>query len=497
MQSGQVEYNLSASDNPALVREVTPASGNTRNPADRSANNRSAQQSSSGYKLAVTTSLREFHALEAEWNALFERAARPCQLFQSFAWLRHWADYYLDHRTRLCIVTGRVRGRLMLVWPLVIVRRAGLKQVTWMGEPVSQYGDVLVDRGHAELLAQSWSYVKALGVNIVHLRKVRRDSVAYPLLTEPAVVVTNSTLAPYVNLASGRDLQTFEGRCSGKTRSNLRRHLRRLNEQGLVTFEQYGCGSATLDLVAHALALKGVWLDRRGVISPSLQDGRLQQFLFAVATGCEGSPGMRVSAVRCHGRPIGIEISLECKNEVFGYILSHDFEFRKCGVGTLLAEYSIPTAHEHGYGKFDLLGPAESYKLELADATVEIADVAVPLTCGRALYLRWWLGFGRERVKRTLRFLPPSLVQMLGAIRRWWATMNSKGPEEMLAQPGSARVVTPGKGVIAAPVTQDSLQTMLSGAGAAAPPLEGFRVPLLKQPRSRGTDPAGQRLFQR
>jgi hypothetical protein len=52
------------------------------------------------------------------------------------------------------------------------VRSGGLKVVRWMGEPVSQYGDVLIATvaDKAALLRQGWHYiVDRLGADAVHL----------------------------------------------------------------------------------------------------------------------------------------------------------------------------------------------------------------------------------------------------------------------------------------------------------------------------------------
>src|SRR5712692_8458726 len=140
-------------------------------------------------EFAVIADRAGFDALEAEWNALFARAGRPCQIFQTFNWLWHWANHYLDGGTELTVVTGRQDGRLAIVWPLVATRVAGVNQLSWMGEPVSQYGDVLVEEGPdtPDWLRRSWAYVKSLGADIVHLRKVRSDAVISPLLAEETV----------------------------------------------------------------------------------------------------------------------------------------------------------------------------------------------------------------------------------------------------------------------------------------------------------------------
>src|SRR5690349_2475846 len=74
-----------------------------------------------------------FEALEAEWNALFERAGTDRHLFQTFNWLWHWANHFLpraadDADVRLAIVSTRVAGRLVMVWPLVAERAGPLTE---------------------------------------------------------------------------------------------------------------------------------------------------------------------------------------------------------------------------------------------------------------------------------------------------------------------------------------------------------------------------------
>jgi len=72
-----------------------------------------------------------------------------------------------------------------LLWPLVIVRHGRLSVVRWMGEPVSQYGDVLIEAApdQAAVLMQSWRFLaRELGAAAISLRKVRADANVAPLL---------------------------------------------------------------------------------------------------------------------------------------------------------------------------------------------------------------------------------------------------------------------------------------------------------------------------
>src|SRR5947209_18802734 len=76
-----------------------------------------AVSASSRCELALITGGAQFEALELEWNALFARAGRAWQIFQTFNWLWHWANDYLDGRSRLAIVAARREDRLVMVWP--------------------------------------------------------------------------------------------------------------------------------------------------------------------------------------------------------------------------------------------------------------------------------------------------------------------------------------------------------------------------------------------
>src|SRR5262249_31241053 len=137
-------------------------------------------------ELALIAERAQFDGLEAEWNALFDRAGRPQNVFQQFGWLWHWANHYADREVGLSIVIGRRNGRLVLVWPLVMTRIAGLKKLSWMGEPVSQYGDVLADseENAIDLLHSSWAYIQSLGADIISLRRIRSDGAVSRLLAE-------------------------------------------------------------------------------------------------------------------------------------------------------------------------------------------------------------------------------------------------------------------------------------------------------------------------
>jgi CelD/BcsL family acetyltransferase involved in cellulose biosynthesis len=367
-----------------------------------------APQSSEKCEFALIADRAQFEALREEWNALFARAGRPHQLFQTYDWLWHWSNHYLDARTRLSIVAARQGGRLVMLWPLVAIRTAGLTRLCWMGEPVSQYGDVLAEDGPGrfELLCYAWAYVKSLDADVIYLRKTREDAIVFPLLAHAGALPIAFAAAPYLDLASAPDYAAYQQRYPAKKRARRRRLLRGLQEVGAVAFEQHEGGLPARDLVRHALALKQKWLNARGVIAPVLQDVRFGRFLCDVAAGRGGAPDIRVSAVCCDGRPAAVEVSLECKKHRTAYLISYDIELAKHGIGIVVAEHSIRTAHAQGFLRFDLLTPADPYKMDWADASVEVGDWAVPFSPAGRFYVSVWLRLVREWMRRATKRLP-------------------------------------------------------------------------------------------
>jgi DNA-binding transcriptional LysR family regulator len=119
--------------------------------------------------LSLIATRADFEALEPQWNALFERAGRPHQFFQTFNWLWHWADHYLDCDTEPVIVAGWRHGLLVMAWPTIATRALGVRTIAWMGEPVSPYGDVLVEDGPGtlDLLRQGWARLTSLDADVI------------------------------------------------------------------------------------------------------------------------------------------------------------------------------------------------------------------------------------------------------------------------------------------------------------------------------------------
>ena len=362
-------------------------------------------------RFATVTDLTTFEALRLDWSSLFEASGAPHQVFQTFDWLAIWVSLYINASTRLSVVTGRVGGRLVIVWPLVIRKAYGLSILSAMGEPLSQYGDALMALELDETAADAaFDYIMALPVDVIALRRVRDDAALAPVLRRRLGAPDNRQEAPFIDLSDVCTAVAFEKRFSSKLRGSRRRRRRRLEERGAISFHHYKPSSEAAALVATALYFKREWARQTGVIAPALQDPRFEQFFVAAALAGQRAPELRVSVLRVGDDIVGIEISVLCKGHLVGHVLAPHPGFGQLGLGGILAESTILNALDKGYAAVDLLAPADAYKSEWTTASVGVGDYIVAKTTLGVLYTRLWLCFGRDALKAIACRLRPVIA---------------------------------------------------------------------------------------
>ncbi len=366
---------------------------------------------------AVTLDLVEdiaaFLALRRDWEALFERAAAPAQLFQSHVFLRHWATHYLADETRLSIVTARRGGELAMVWPLIRQRHYGLDTLRFMGVPVAQFGDVLVGDGDEALLEAGWVFIQTLRADLFEARKLRADArLARSGLLDDAVQGDRQE-APFADLARRVGEAGPSLAYPARERSNHRRRIRRLEERGALASAMPPPGSEAAHLAAMAIAMKRTVLARRGIVAPVVNDPRFAAFFTDLAADASGEIALRIASLSIHGAPIGIDLSFDCKGHSFAHVLATASEQEQGGIGKILIHHSFASARARGSTVFDLLAPSEPYKLEHADGSVAVSDRLLPLSLKGRLACHLGIQHWRPLLKRLVKRLPAGLSRQV------------------------------------------------------------------------------------
>lgn len=371
----------------------------------------------------IVTARAAFDALRNEWDALFERAGCGVQLFQTFGWLWHWCNSYLSQDEgaagpSLAILTGRRDGELVTIWPTVIERHGGLDQLAWMGAPVSQYGDILIDDAPdaAAILRDGWNYlVETLRPDVVWLTRVRADAAVAPLLASIGARATQRLEAPYLDLTSAPDFDSYMLRHSNRARKKHRAAARKLAAHGEVEFVCEARTPRAQDLAGTAVERKNSQLLEKGIVSPALADPRTQRF-FTDAAGPGGySSGVVVYALEVNGERAAIDVLVTAKQHIATHVFAYDPKYAKDRVGAHLLELTIERTFKEGFTTLDMLAPADDYKLRWADGVVEVVDWAVPVSRLGSVYTRGYLETLRPMLKTVRDWMPPAMAKALAA----------------------------------------------------------------------------------
>ncbi|MFA7307269.1 MAG: GNAT family N-acetyltransferase [Hyphomicrobium sp.] len=370
----------------------------------------------------LITGRSAFEALEHEWNELFERSARSIHVFQSFNFCWHWANTFLEQESdksgpRLAILTARHNGRLVMIWPLVSERAHGITEVYWMGEPVAQYGDALIDPScdSAEVLRAGLEFLrKNLSSDVLRLRRVRADANIAPLMNAIGARIADTQVAPYMNLASAKDFATFEEQSfSAKMRRNRRRLTKRLEEKGPLEFLRLHGGDEAGVFAAHAIAVKNRWLKDRGLVSSALNDERTLRFFHDVAASKDKPVSCVVSVLKTGGEAAAFEISFTCKGRLVVHVMAFELAFEKAGVGVLLLEQNLKQGYAEKLDVYDMMAPGDAYKMDWCEKSETVIDWVIPSSAKGYLYARVYLGFLRPRMKSALKAMPKPLRRLM------------------------------------------------------------------------------------
>jgi CelD/BcsL family acetyltransferase involved in cellulose biosynthesis len=368
-------------------------------------------QSFASPEIEVVASKAGFMALRREWEELFERAAEPHQVFQSFEFLEMWGRHYLKDDARLHILVARESGRIEAIVPLMRRRRLGLDMLCLMGTPVAQFDDVIVAPDVSDGLSHAlWQAIETSGADLLELRRVRADSALCRLLPATSLVVER-TEAPVADLARRVAGDGPGDAYSARDRSSFRRRMRRLAELGEVSCSAVPAGGEAARLAANAIDMKRAWLRANGLLSPTVKDPRFRAFFIDAAARLSSS--LRISAIEVDGRPVAIDLSFDCKGRTFGHVIATDAGYEREGIGQLLIYHVLAMAKARGNTAFELMAPFDDYKRRHADGLVPVESLIVPFSARGRLAAGTVFSRVLPAAKSLIRRLPVGLKRLL------------------------------------------------------------------------------------
>ncbi len=364
------------------------------------------------FTLSFVREPEEFAGLRPEWQALTARNFDNQLVFQSFSWLECWLASHDDPTSELAIVVGRLAGRAVLIAPLVVQQRLGLRHLIWMGTPVSQYGDIITagETVSDAMIDEAMSFAIVMSEpDLIHLTKVRGDARIRTWLGTVGAEAMAHNEAPFLSFEPGTSFDAYCAKFTAKARKNRRRLRRRLEELGPVSIKVLEPGDEAAEMIAKAIDFKRQWLTRRGIISTALRDHCFQQSLTRFAATSDPASRPFVSVMSCSGMPVSIQFGIIANNRLALHMIAYNPDYEKSGVGVLHIESTLEHCITNGLGEMDFLSPNAAYKAGWSDDMMAVDDFAVARSLGARAYVMSYLRGTRDAAKHALETLPSGL----------------------------------------------------------------------------------------
>lgn len=317
--------------------------------------------------IEVVTDSARLRELADQWDELWDRSP-AAGLFQSFDYcLDAWELVARPAGQRLACVTGWRDGRLVAVWPFVIVRNLLWTYARPLVASGVELHELLVDESvdATEWARQAWhALLDAARPDAVDLSFIEHSPSAGALGSLPArAVETNETVCVFVDLRREQDWDSYYGSLSKSYRKDFAKSRRRLEALGTVEFTVLEPGDPRIGpLVEWTLAQKRRWAERTGKKGEWLYSENYRDFLGHQLSRPGGGARNVLMTLTLDGTPLATQIGALGKDRFDAVIAGFDADYDRYSPGALLTEAMIRWAWERG-ADCALGAGAEPYKL--------------------------------------------------------------------------------------------------------------------------------------
>ncbi len=369
--------------------------------------------------------LEDLLALEEGWLTLEEASASPQNFFQSFAWCSVWAKIYLADNTGMAVKTivARENGKIVMIWPLMVVRQGPITILKWLSDPVGQYGDVLIGgtADREKWLTLAWSRITTdPDIDGIALKHVREDANAYEFLCGKCATLSEVHQAPQLDLTAFSSAEDYAAALSRNQRKQRSKLHKKLQEDGAVSFDIYRGDQGFAQAVHDALAFKRAWLDERGLKADIIGDTRFEELLTTLGTADETA--IAAGVLSSAGTALSIDLAFTYKGRYFGCVISENAESSARSPTKVHLDLRQKACVDDGFSEFDMMLPTSAFKTHWTNRTVEVRDFARAMNLWGLLYCSVYLGHIRPALKRLYYAIGTGprtvLLNVLGRFRR-------------------------------------------------------------------------------
>ncbi|MDE2446479.1 MAG: GNAT family N-acetyltransferase [Alphaproteobacteria bacterium] len=373
--------------------------------------------------LTLITSVSHLDALAKQWQNLEHDNAITPTVFQSFAWTKSWAENYgnVSVCSEIHVFAGFVANRLVFVWPLMKTHHLGVSTLTWLTDPIGQYGDILCakDQNAVRWMSNTLQLIKRLkGIDIIRLRHVRENCLVSAFANAHFKDANLHEQAPFLDLNTFSSEADYDARYNTQQRKRRKKIRSKLEEMGPVEFKSLVPGSVNDQAMNEAIAEKNLWLTERGRFNRVLGCPRHVSFLKSLSRHRAEDFEFITTELRAGDKPVSWEIGFNYKGTHFAYITSHVNALTDLSPGRLHMDLSQRLALAMKQQRFDLMVPNDTHKESWCSAKVDTKDYYLPVSVIGKFYGPLYLSMIRPAMRKAYYKLPQNILRFLQQLTR-------------------------------------------------------------------------------
>jgi CelD/BcsL family acetyltransferase involved in cellulose biosynthesis len=370
----------------------------------------------------VLTTLAQMADQKNLWSGLDRRSSATLVWFQSFDWCYTW----MCHNQHSCtphVLMLVEHGKAVAILPLMLkITPWRAKILLMLGDPHSQYGNLLTETGvlRQHQLKQFETVLAAQGQwDGLVLNHVPTGSALEHLMITARRMERLDNQSMVVDLATHESVESYSKSLSKNTFKNLRRRRKHLEDLGALSFKALRpTDSGFSAAIDNCVAMKQQWLQATGRIGSGLKDESFSEFLKNIGPPVEGKDGPLAFVLSIDKQVVAVELGFLQRGHYYSYMGAFDLALRQHAPGRLQIHETIGWLIEQGAQSMDLLANPTEYKRDVANLSIALSCFARSRTLLGALYVSFWAGWGKPKLKRAFSAIPEPWRAALNTMRK-------------------------------------------------------------------------------
>jgi CelD/BcsL family acetyltransferase involved in cellulose biosynthesis len=241
------------------------------------------------------------------------------------------------------------------------------------GTDVCDYQDFIVAKGREhDFCSALLDDLKKNGINQLELKHVRPDSIVMTKLAGIAegkgFLVESAREDVSVEMDLPPDFDAYLELLDSKQRHEVRRKLRRLNEEGKIEYRFIESGS---ELPGALDTFFRMFVESRQDKAEFLTD-RMKTFFRSMTAAMAEISLLKLGVLELDGKPVAEILCFDYQGGIYLYNSGYDPQYVSLSAGLLSKVLAIKNSIENGRKKFDFLKGQETYKYHLGGKEVPL-----------------------------------------------------------------------------------------------------------------------------